>query len=95
MVPGPEHVADKPQEPLVVDFLRQYPEKDLMIQGPEAVGDVTLDKPCCLGPGIAYLPQRGMTPSPFPEPVRPVGKPRFVVCLQQETDHFADKFTGP
>ena len=36
-VPGPEHIPDKPQEPLVMDFLRQYPEKDLMIQGPEGL----------------------------------------------------------
>ena len=24
-VPGPEHVAHEPEEPLVMDFLRQYP----------------------------------------------------------------------
>ena len=44
-VPGFQHVTDKPQEPLVMDFLRQYSEKDLMVKRPEAVGDITLDKP--------------------------------------------------
>jgi hypothetical protein len=53
-----------------MDFLRQYPEKDFMAEAAEAVGDVALDKPCGPGPGVAYLPQRGMTPSPFQEPVR-------------------------
>ncbi len=38
-VPGFQHVTDKPQETLVVDFLRQYPEKDLVIQAAKAVGD--------------------------------------------------------
>ena len=34
-VPGFQHVTDKPQEPLVVDFLRQYPEKDLVVKLPK------------------------------------------------------------
>ena len=34
-VPGFQHVPDKPQEPLVMDFLRQYPEKDLMVKDPK------------------------------------------------------------
>jgi hypothetical protein len=89
-VPGFQHVTDKPQEPLVVDFLRQYPEKDLVVKRPEAVGDVALDKPGSPGPGIVYLPQRGMTSSPFPEPVRPVREHRFVVRLKEQADHFAD-----
>src|SRR5205823_1693979 len=63
-VPGFEHVSDKPEEPLVMDFLRQYHEKDLVIKAAEAVADITLDKPYCSGPGIVYLPQRGMTSSP-------------------------------
>src|SRR6266480_2406588 len=40
-----EHVSNEPQEPLVLDFLRQYSEKNIMIKTPEAVGDVTLDEP--------------------------------------------------
>jgi site-specific DNA recombinase len=88
-VPGLQHVTDKPQEPLVMDFLRQYPEKDLVVKTAEAVGDVTLNKPCGPGPGVVYLPQRGMTPSSFPEPVRPVREPRVVVRLKKQADHFA------
>ena len=71
-VPGPEHVPHEPEEPLVMDFLRQYPEKDFLVKAAEAVADITLDKPGRPGPGLAYLPQCGMTPSPFPETVRPV-----------------------
>ncbi len=73
-----------------MDFLRQYPEKDFMVETAEAVGDVSLDKPCGPGPGVVYLPQRGMTPSPFPEPVRPVGEHRLVIRLKKQADHFAD-----
>jgi hypothetical protein len=94
-VPGFQHVSDKPQEPLVLDFLRQYPEKDIVVERPEAVGDVTFDKPGDTGPGIVYLPQCGVTPSPFPEPVRPVREPRLVVRLKEQADHFADEFIGP
>jgi hypothetical protein len=93
--PGFQHIADKPQEPLVVDFLRQDPGHNIMIQGPEAVGDVTLDKPRGPGPGALYLPQRGMTPSPLAEPVRPAGKPRLVIRLQKQAHHLADQLVRP
>jgi hypothetical protein len=89
------YVPDKPQEPLVVDFLRQYPEKDLVIEAAEAVGDITFDKPCDPGPGIVYLPQRGMTSSSFPEPVRPVREHRLVIRLKKHAHHFADYLIGP
>src|SRR5712671_5560709 len=94
-VPGFQHVTDKPQEPLVMDFLRQYPEKDLMVKTAEAVGDVTLDKPCGPGPGVVYLPQRGMAPSFSSEPVRIIRELRFVVRLKEQADHFAGQLTGP
>ena len=94
-VPGFEHVTDKPEEPLVVDFLRQYPEKDLMVERPVAVGDITLDKPHGARPGLADLPQCGVTSASFPESVRPAREPRLVDRLQQEADHFADQLVGP
>ena len=31
-VPGFQHVTDKPEKPVVVDFFRQYPEKDLAVK---------------------------------------------------------------
>jgi len=31
-----------------------------MIQAPEAIGNITLDKPGCPGPGAGYLRQCGM-----------------------------------
>jgi hypothetical protein len=89
-VPGFQHVPYQPEEPVVVDFLRQYPEKDFMVKRPEAVGDITLDKPCSPGPGIIYLPQRGMAPSFSPEPVRILRELRLVVRLKEQADHFAD-----
>ena len=70
-VPGPQHAADEPEEPLVLDLLRQYPHQDLVIDRSVAVGDVAFDEPHAPGPGVAYLPQRGMTAPSFPEPVRP------------------------
>ena len=66
-----------------------------MVNLPEAVGDVSLDEPHGPGPGLAYLPQRGVAPAPFPEPVRPARKQRFVVRLQKEADHLADELVGP
>src|SRR5258705_4755954 len=66
-----------------------------MIQRPVAIRDVPLDEPCGPGPGIAHLPQRGMAPPPFPEPVRPVREGRLVIRLQQEADHVADELAGP
>ena len=47
------------------------------------------------GPGIVYLPQCGVTPAPFPEPVRPVRETWLVVCLKEQAHHFADEFIGP
>ena len=89
-VPGFQHVPYQPEEPVVVDFLRQYPEKDFVVKRPEAVGDITLDKPCGPGPGIIYLPQRGMAPSFPPEPVRIIRELRLIVRLKEQADHFAD-----
>ena len=31
-VPGLQHVAHQPEEPVVVDFLRQYPEEDIVVK---------------------------------------------------------------
>jgi hypothetical protein len=71
-VPGFKHVTDKPQEPLVVNFLRQYPEKDLMAETAGAVGDIAFGKPRSPGPGIADFPQCGVASASFAEPMRQV-----------------------
>src|SRR6266700_1226483 len=76
-------------------LLRQYTYQDIVVQAAEAVGDVALNKPGDPGPGFAYLPQCGVTPSPFPEAVRPVRENRLVIRLQEEAHHFADQFIGP
>src|SRR5260221_7510107 len=90
-VPGFQHAADEPQEPLVTDRFRQDRERDLMVELPETVRDITLSEPHGPRPGIAYLPQRGMAPAPFPEPVRPARKPRLVDRLKNQADHLADQ----
>jgi hypothetical protein len=87
-VPGLEHVTDQPEKPVIADFLRQYPEKDIVAETAEAAGDVSLDKPHGPGPCLLDFPERGMTAAPFPETVRPVRELRFVIRLQQEADHF-------
>src|SRR6266566_6901142 len=66
-----------------------------MIQRPEAVGDITLNKPRGTGPGVVYLPQRGMTPSTLAEPVRLVRKPRLVIRLKEQAHHLADQLVRP
>jgi len=30
-VPGFEHVTDQPEKPVIADLLRQYPEKDFVV----------------------------------------------------------------
>jgi site-specific DNA recombinase len=90
-VPGFEHVNDQPQKPVIVDLLRQDPDHDLMVQGPEAVGDISLDKPHGPGPAALDVAQCGMTSTPFPESMRAVRKLRLVVCLQQEAHHLTDQ----
>ena len=94
-VPGFEHVTDQPEKPLIVDFLRQDPGHYLVVQRPEAVGDVTLDKPRGPDPGIADLPQRGVASAAFPEPVGLVREPRLVIRLQEQAHHLADQLVGP
>src|SRR6266576_2513995 len=94
-VPGLEHVPDQPEGPLVAYLLRQYSEKNTMVDFTEAVGDVSFDEPCGPGPGVLDFPERGMAAASFPEPVRPVRKARLVDCLQQEAHHFADQLIGP
>jgi hypothetical protein len=89
-VPGFQHVSYKPEETVVADFLCQYPEKDLVIQAAEAVGDISFDKPGGPGPGVVYLPQCGATSPEFPEPVRGVRELRLIKRFQQQADHFAD-----
>ncbi len=89
-VPGLEHVAHQPEEAVVMDILRQYPEKDLVIQAAEAVRDVSFNKPGGPGPGVVYLPQRGVTPPEFPEAVRTVRELRLVNRFEQQADYLAD-----
>src|SRR6266540_1623424 len=76
-------------------FSASIPRRNLMIKAPETVGDVTLDEPRGPAPGVVDLPQRGMTPSPFPEPVGPVGKPWLVNCLKEQANHFTNQLVGP
>ena len=75
-----------------MDLLRQDPEKDLVVKRPEAVGDISFNEPHGPGPGITDVPQSGMAPASFPEPVRPVREGWLVVRLQQEAYHLADQF---
>jgi len=94
-VSGGEHVAHQPQEPSIVDGLRQRRDHDLMIKTPEAVGDVTLDEPGRPGPGVDHLPQRGMAAPAGTKTVGPVGELDVVVRLQQQAHHLADQFVRP
>ena len=91
-VPGFQHVTDQPEKPVIADLLRQDPHEDLMVNGPVAVGDITLDEPCGPAPGFLYSLQRGMAAAPFAEPVRIARERRLVIRLQQEAYHLADKF---
>ena len=90
-IPGLEHVTDQPEKPVVEDLFRQDLQEDLVIDFPEAVGYVSLDKPHGPGPGILHFPQRGMAAPPFPETMRAARKLRLVVRLQNQAHHLADQ----
>src|SRR5260370_42177125 len=94
-VPGSQHAANEPEEPLVTDLLPEDLHQDLMVDGPVAVGDVTLDEPHRPGPGLADLPQCSMATAPFPETVRPGRERRLVDSLQNEAHHFPDELIPP
>src|SRR6266508_2402035 len=90
------HQASRSTQPAITtEITKHESEQDLMIKAPETVGDVTLDEPRGPAPGVVDLPQRGMTPSPFPEPVGPVGKPWLVNCLKEQANHFTNQLVGP
>jgi len=44
-VPGSEHVTYKPEKPIVADLFRQYLQENLMIYLPEAIADISFNKP--------------------------------------------------
>src|SRR5712691_2689761 len=94
-VPGPEHLADEPQEPVVLDLLRQDRQHDLMVKTPETVRDITFDKPGCPGPRFRHLAQRGVAATSATETVRTAGELRLVIRLQQEPDHLANQLIRP
>jgi site-specific DNA recombinase len=94
-VPGCQHVTHEPQEPVIVDFLRQDRDHYLVVQGPEAIGDISLDEPGRPGPDVFHLAQCGVAAPAGTETVGTAGKPRFVIRLQQEADHLANDLTRP
>ena len=66
-----------------------------MIQRPETVGDVALDEPHRSAPLTLDLPQGGVTPASWAEPVGAVGELRLVIRLQQGTDHLLQQLVRP
>jgi site-specific DNA recombinase len=71
-VPGLEHALQQPQEPVVVDGLRQDRDHHRVIKAPEAVGDVSFDEPGRPGPGVGHLCQRRVAAPTGAETVRAV-----------------------
>src|SRR5882724_7543987 len=68
-IPGPQHLPQQPQEPVVVDLLTEYPDHDLMVECSETIGDVTLDKPGCPPPRFHHRTECGVTTPAGPETV--------------------------
>ena len=94
-VPGFEHLFDEPEEPVVIDFLRQRREHDLVVERPEAVGDVAFNEPGCPGPGLCHIGKSGVASPAGTETVRIAGEPGLVIRFQQEADYLADDFIRP
>ena len=85
-----EHSADQLQEPAIVDLLRQGREHDLVVERPEAVGDVALDEPVRPLPDVNHLAERGVAAPAGAEPVGTAGELRLVVRLEQQAHHLSD-----
>jgi site-specific DNA recombinase len=94
-VPGLQHLADQPKQPVVVDLLTQRLEHDLMVKPVEALGDIALDKPARPGPGSRHLAQGGVATPAGPVTVGAIGELRLVIRLQQQADHFAEQLVRP
>jgi hypothetical protein len=90
-VPGSQHLADQPKQPVIVDLLPQRREHDLMVKLIEAPGDVALDKPGRSRPGVRHLAQRGVAPPAGPETVRAVGELRAPLHSQEGAHHTAGR----
>ena len=89
------HVADEPQEPVVVDVLAEDLEHDRMVEAPETVSKVTLDEPARPGPGVGHLPQRGVAAPAGAKTVGAVGERRLVLRLKEQAHHFGDELVRP
>ena len=95
-VPGFEHVADQPEEPLVVDFLRQDPEKDLVVQADPKQSEMSPSMNQVVPVQVLRISRSAVWhPRPFRNPCDRSGELRLVVRLQQQADHFADQLIGP
>src|SRR6266702_2055502 len=66
-----------------------------MVEVIEATRNVALDEPRCAAPSGVNLPQRRVTPAPFPEAVRMVTECRLKVRAQDHSDHFSEQFVRP
>jgi hypothetical protein len=63
-----------------------------MIKTPEAVGNISLNKPGRPSPFVCYLAERGVAATAGTETVRAVRESRLIISLQEEADHFTDEF---
>jgi len=78
-----------------VNVFRESPDHKIMIKAPETVGNITLDKPGCPGPGLSHVPQCGMASPTGTETVRIIGELRLVIRLKQQADHLAEQLIRP
>ena len=90
--PALSMLRDQPQEPVIVDLLRQgltmmswFKDPKQSEMSPSMNHTVPVQVP-------GHFPQRGVASAPFPEPVRAVGELRLIVGLQEEAYHLAEQF---
>ena len=94
-VTRPEQPFDEAQEPPVGDLLGQDPQKDRVVERPEAVGDVAFDEPGCPVPVVSDLQQGRVASAAGAEPVGAVGELRLVVGLQQQPEDLLNQLARP
>jgi hypothetical protein len=94
-VSGLKHVAHQPEEPVIMDLLRENPDHNIVVKTPETIGDVTLDEPGCPGPGLGHIPQGGVASPAGTETIGAAGELRLVVRLKQQANYLADQLIRP
>src|SRR5687768_12508398 len=81
-ISGLKQGAYQSQKSIIVELFCQYCDERVMMDGIEATGYISLDKPPCSFPCRLYSVKCCMTTSVRSETVRKGAELRFIICIQ-------------